>query len=119
MDFKKRISTQSIKTFYKKLGVDVERFLSGIEYFDLVESSKGLLSWSPLVPADGFFYEQLSHCKWYYPKEKEEFQFARPFVFGKSLLEIGCGSGFFADMAECSSYVGLELNKNAARVAME
>ncbi len=102
-----------------KLGVDVERFLSGIEYFDLLESSNGLLSWSPLVPADGLFYEQLSHCKWYYEKEKEEFKFAKPFVFGKSLLEIGCGSGFFADIAECSYYVGLELNKKAARVAMD
>lgn len=113
----KSLSSASVKQFYLKLGVDVDRFLSGVHRFDLIKGPFGLLKWFPQISADGLFYEQLSRHDWYYSKEKDEFGFVDPFVFGKTVLEIGCGVGFFADHSDFYSYVGLELNENAALTA--
>ena len=110
----KSLSARSIRDFYASLGIDVERFLNGIDCFELIQSSHGVLKWHPPVPGDGPFYEELSRFDWYYSADKDEFAFARPFVEGKAVVEIGCGAGFFADKADCNSYVGLELNENAA-----
>ena len=113
----KILSACSVRRFYAKLGVDVERFLANVDNFELIKSTHGFLEWRPSRPGDGPFYEQLSHFSWYYSAVKDEFFFASPFVKGKSVLEIGCGAGFFADMADFGSYIGLELNAEAASSA--
>jgi len=111
------VTSEAIRQSYKKLDVDVDRFLREIEKFDLVEDEAGLRRWDPCVPGDGKFYEQLSIHPWYYAIEKDEFAIARKLIGRASVLEVGCGSGFFADGASCSAYVGLELNGHAASQA--
>jgi SAM-dependent methyltransferase len=108
------LSANSVRGAYRKLGVDVDRFLVGVEQFDLTEDRHGLRSWRPAIPGDGKFYEQLSEHPWYYMKEKDEFEAARKVIGKVSVLEVGCGSGFFADGSEFASYTGLELNQAAA-----
>jgi SAM-dependent methyltransferase len=108
------LSAASVRRAYQKLGVDVDRFLFGVEQFDLTEGRHGLRSWSPAIAGDGKFYEQLSEHPWYYMKEKDEFEAARKVIGKVAVLEVGCGSGFFADRSEFASYIGLELNQAAA-----
>jgi hypothetical protein len=109
------LSAEKVRWAYMRLGVDVNRFLHGINCFQLVEQEHGLRRWLPAVSGDGEFYEQLSLHPWYYMKEKDEFSVARKIIGEVDVLEVGCGCGHFADGSEFSSYVGLELNACAAR----
>lgn len=111
------ISAEYIRKAYAALGVDVERFLDGLERFELHDGPHGLKVWSPVVAGDGKFYEQLSAHSWYYSKNKDEFEVARKFIGKSNVLEVGCGSGYFADGSLFDSYIGLELNHAAAREA--
>ena len=109
--------TSEIKHYYSKINIDVDRLIGDTDRFDLIEEDCGLLKWSPAIPGDSKFYEDLSRFNWYYSKEKDEFLFAKPWILGKTVLEIGCGFGYFADNAPCKKYRGLELNIDAAEVA--
>lgn len=102
---------------YRKLGINIDHLLVDIEKFELVEDKFGLRRWEPPVHGDEEFYEQLSKKSWYYMADKEEFKLAREIIGRASVLEVGCGPGFFADHSDFSSYVGLELNGNAANRA--
>ena len=74
------LSSDLLARGYRKLGVEVDRFLVGIEQFDLTEDEYGLRRWEPSIAGDGKFYEQLSKNSWYYMKEKEEFKIAREII---------------------------------------
>ncbi len=61
------------------------------------------------------FYEDLQHNRnVYYSPDRPEFFYAKEFVNkGDKVLEIGSGSGFFAEKIKDSNYIGLEFNDKA------
>ena len=66
----------------------MHRFLVGVDEFQLLEDSFGLRFWSPAIPGDSKFYEQLSCHPWYYNPYKDEFRHALPYVLNKDVLEL-------------------------------
>ena len=63
-------------------------------------------------------FRELQQKKWYYQRDKWEFDIALSFVDpGSEVLEIGCGEGFFLGkaMPSCKRAIGLELNPEAVR----
>jgi SAM-dependent methyltransferase len=115
---KSRVSSEAIISFYRNIGIDVSRLLGNVPFFELCEDSSGLKQWFPSVPGDSKFYQDLSDLSWYYSKNKPEFDVAIPLINDQSVLEIGCGFGFFADLGSFNSYIGLELNSAAVSVAI-
>jgi SAM-dependent methyltransferase len=102
------------KEYKRQLDMDVCRFFNGdIEYREDVAT--GIRYFFPFTPGDDLFYDQLQKFGWYYQSEKEEYEFASRFTHDRSVLDIGCGSGRFADIAKAMSYTGLESNRNAAK----
>ena len=76
--------------------------------------------YNPPLTGDESFYEQLQKFEWYYMAEKEEYDIARRHITNESsVLEIGVGYGAFANKIKARSYVGLELNDSAVRVAQQ
>jgi SAM-dependent methyltransferase len=74
--------------------------------------------YSPDYVGDGQFYERLAHGDWYYEPAKWEFDEAIRRLGGnpgiRSLLEIGCGKGFFLEkVTGCFDALGLEINPAA------
>lgn len=61
------------------------------------------------------FYEKLQNSRGvYYTRERREFSYAKNFIkTHHDVLEIGSGSGFFAEKLKANSYVGLEFNEKA------
>ena len=108
------VKLSEIKKQYKKLGTDISRLVVGVEEFELIEDSNGLRTWSPSITGDSQFYSELAkNNSWYYMSDKKEFDVAYEFIGNKSVLEVGCGEGHFAEKRNISSYVGLELNSTA------
>lgn len=112
------IKLSDIKTKYNKLGTDISRLVEGVEEFQLIEDDDGLRTWSPSITGDSQFYSELAkNNSWYYMPKKKEFDVAYEFIGNKSVLEVGCGEGYFAEKKNISSYVGLELNSTAVATA--
>lgn len=83
-----------------------------------------LLFYNPSIYGDSFFYELLSKNFWYYEENKWEFDEAIKIIRKykpDSLLEVGCGKGFFLE--KISSFVteiqGLEINPEALKICQE
>lgn len=114
------MSTASlIKSYEQKCDVDVAWCFRGLPEIGLYECSKtGYKFWRPeAVAGDEAFYHLLSHA-WpnYYREERWESSLAREFLEGKkSLLEIGCGRGFFLCSVESlvDNAIGIEFNQDA------
>ena len=65
-------------------------------------------------------YESLQRFDWYYMAHKPEFRTALPHLGdAESVLEIGAGTGAFANYVGDRRYVGLELNEHAVAVARQ
>lgn len=68
------------------------------------------------------FYAEISRHPWYYEQNKWEFEIAARVVSRlkpKSLLEIGCGNGFFLEKISplgLEDIEGVDINKNAVEV---
>lgn len=107
------LNTAKIRKFYAKFGINVERFISNVESFELVEGPYGLKEWQPKVTGDSEFYGELGQFPWYYKTDKPEFQLALPFTIDRNILEVGCGEGHFCRLSNFSSYVGIDLNPQA------
>lgn len=78
------------------------------------------LQWfSPLVPGDGEFYENLQQHDWYYQEHKPEYDYVRKLIHeGDHVLEVGCGKGVFGHLlAKNTAYHGLEFNHAAVEKA--
>jgi len=116
------MSTDSlIKSYKQKCDVDVTWCFGGLPEIGLYECTKtGYKFWRPeSVAGDEAFYHLLSHA-WpnYYREERWESSLARKFLEGKkSLLEIGCGRGFFLRSVKgiVDDAVGIEFNQDAIR----
>lgn len=107
-----------LKSQYKSLGTDISRLIGDIQEFQLLEDSDGLRSWHPPIAGDSQFYHELAESNpWYYPQDKVEYDIALQYIGDDPVLEVGCGEGYFALKGKIPSYLGLELNKEAAKRA--
>lgn len=80
----------------------------------------GLRFFTPPAPGGPELYEHLQRYEWYYLPDKPEFDLALPHLSdARTVLEIGAGTGSFADHVGDRDYVGLEQNTVAARMARE
>lgn len=103
---------------YQSLGTDISRLIGSVEEFALIEDDDGLRTWSPQVTGDSQFYSELAeNNSWYYLPDKKEYDVALEFIGDRSVLEVGCGEGFFPLKKVLSSYTGLELNEEAVKKA--
>lgn len=108
-----------IRSYRQKCDVDVAWCFQGLAEIGLYEcSATGYRFWRPeSVAGDEAFYRLLSHS-WpnYYREERWESSLAREFLRGKkSLLEIGCGRGYFLRSLEglVGDATGIEFNQDA------
>ncbi|MBS1788529.1 MAG: methyltransferase domain-containing protein [Acidobacteria bacterium] len=76
----------------------------------------------PMCTGSDKFYGELHHRDWYYLEKKSEYLTARQWLkTGDTVLDVGCGYGFFSDhvqeVKDCR-FVGLELTETAAQAAV-
>ena len=116
----KKIHVSRINDMYKeKCNVDVLEFLDGLEYLDLYECSKtGYKFWMPVEAAGNEKFYHLLSIAWenYYRESRWEYGPALKHINNsKTILEIGCGRGYFLQLAELkgAKASGLEFNSQA------
>ena len=115
----RQISTNLIIEAYKKSGVNVERFFTGVELVDIYECplTKYRFYYPDSIIGDEEFYESLQslHAD-YYLQDKTEFGLALEELDARGkVLEIGCGDGVFLQILKNAGIdgVGLEFNELA------
>lgn len=110
----------------KTLGVDISPLLQA-KTIELVEDPDTCVQYyRGCLPGDDAFYSQLSKAQGYYSQNKWEFQFATERVSKLdpqvSLLDIGCGSGYFLEKVRAKGYTniqGVEFNQNALSICSQ
>ncbi|MEA5441880.1 class I SAM-dependent methyltransferase [Cyanobium gracile] len=117
-----QLPVRALEDMYKqKCELDVSQYLDGLAYISQYKCRKtGMLFWRPKeISGDEAFYAEISK-KWpsYYKEERWEYHQARNQIIhsqAESILEIGCGRGYFLRSLEPLGVngVGLELNKDA------
>ena len=115
-----KIKAASIIKMYQRLAsLDVSsEFGSNNEILFCQCPSCDLHFFSPMVAGSGEFYDSLQKLDWYYPDKKDEYEVGSSFINSDfSVLEIGCGHGFFAQKIQVKKYVGLELSQDSIKVA--
>ena len=119
-----KINTSSIVDLYQQnLNVNVIDDLSELTLINAYKCDNcKLVFFDKRLAGNGLFYEKLQkNDKDYYSNSRPEFKYTLPFITENSkVLEIGSGSGFFAEqIKDKCSYIGLEFNdaaiKNAAK----
>lgn len=83
-------------------------------------SSCKLIYFDPPYYGDKNFYSKISQNAWYYESNKWEYDIAAEIVSDfspKSLLEIGCGNGYFLEKIQSlgTSAHGVDINEDAVR----
>jgi len=94
------IKSKDIIHLYKKdYGVDVGRYFHGVDEIEVCKDLETeLLVYKPAVFGDNVFYEDLYSKFSGYNIWKWEFEYAEKFIEkGSSVLEVGCGEGFFLE----------------------
>lgn len=120
-----RFDTAPIIRSYEEVGIDVGRFFAGLDEIELHEClDTGYRFFLPeMIFGDDQFYQDLyQKLANYYFVNRWEHQEVRKFILpGSSLLEVGCGDGYFLQSmaGTCPRIKGLELNSTAIRVARE
>jgi len=117
-----RITGSQLINAYAQMNVDIRRFITPDQTISLTEDEHtGLLRYTPCIPGDEHFYQQLSRQAWYYQEEKQEFQIAIRVLEryrARRVVEIGSGRGAFGSRLtrsySAAEYVGMELNSDAA-----
>jgi len=92
--------------------------------FDVVTTHKcrkcGTRSYCPNVVGDSLFYDYLSrHLRWYYPKDRWEFQIVAEILDKEKpqlFLEVGCGDGHFLKLARERGHEGHGSEINARSI---
>jgi len=114
------IKTRDIQKIYKRLfAIDISSFFKEHDKIGFHRCREcHLLFYSPVINGDQFLYDHLQTFDWYYLKDKFEFEFAKQFIRSDDyVLEVGCGSGQFANLLNAKNYVGLELSERAQLMA--
>lgn len=107
------------RLYVKKCGVSVLRYLDSVERLTLNECAiTGYRYWLPLnvVGPEGLYRELSSAWGSYYQTDRWEYAKVRRLLRGKkSVVEVGCGKGYFLKSIEAvvHSAVGFELNSQA------
>jgi SAM-dependent methyltransferase len=104
------LSFDKIKALYRRrFHVSFNDSMSSISLIKCPQCD--LKFYDPSPAGSEEFYETLSQCPWYYLSEKQEYELAlQYFSDADSVLEIGAGTGAFAEKLRVSKYTGLELN---------
>jgi SAM-dependent methyltransferase len=117
----KKIKSDEIIALYRKaIGLEISSLKDKTDEVDLYKcQDSGYSFYYPAESAgDGMFYEELSKQPWYYSEDRWEHRKAMELVPDTgSLLEMGCGSGFFLQMLKKGKpnlqCTGLEINNKA------
>lgn len=110
-------TAQIIDTYRDGFGVDVRRYFSS-EKMPLHQCGKcGLQFFPDGVEGESEFYEGMSRQPWYYMKDKFEYGYTLQKIVATkpdSILEIGCGKGYFLEhLQEGYKVCGTEHNEEA------
>jgi SAM-dependent methyltransferase len=119
-------SQDLIKRYANDFGINVSEVFTGLSNIELFKCNvTGYNFFYPLnIAGDAKFYEKLQEFPWYYmPWKWEHEQVFRAIqkLENPKVLEIGCAQGsFLKRLAETNiECVGLELNKDAVKIANE
>lgn len=106
-----------VSLWKKVIGIEVSDILvDDIKFYEC--SYCGLSFFYPVFTGDENFYNKLQRFDWYYMKEKNEYKFASKYITAKdSVLEVGCGYGYFRKFISPCNYIGLELSIKAIEYA--
>lgn len=108
-----------VRIYEGKLKISIGRYFEQVDYIDLFFCNEsGLLYCDPCITGDARFYSALQSVDNYYMAERPEFLTALKYL-GQSVLEVGCGSGRFAEYVGKARYKGLELNVGAVEEAQK
>jgi SAM-dependent methyltransferase len=106
--------------YAKQIKIDVcKEFPPGLKEEELRQCQKcGMQFFSPLVTGSAEFYSQLAGQDVYYSKTRWEFERAKELLReANSVLDIGCGDGFFLSTLDGKNKQGLEFNPLAVAKA--
>ncbi len=122
LDIIEKIPCECLRRAYKRKGINVDRLMH-VDCKDIkfVQCNNcGLRFFVPEVTGDEAFYKQLQKFSWYYLNDKQEYVYAiKNIDHGSSVLEVGSGSGAFANYLKDNKYTGLEFSKDAVKLAQD
>lgn len=114
-------SLEIIEKYKLDYGIDVARFFEGLDKIQIYECyDTGYRFYNPkTLIGDARLYEELQNISsLYYSKWKWEYKIAQDFIKkNDSVLDVGCGSGFFLESQKnkTNNLFGLEFNDEAIR----
>lgn len=121
IEVKERLKFETLRTIYlDALNIDIKNELEICDDLNFYHCQNCELDFfNPQLAGKASFYEELQRKrKVYYNPDRKEFDFASQFISqSDAVLEIGSGSGFFADKIKTKNYVGLEFNDEAIKQA--
>lgn len=115
---------QIISDYQKNYKLDVNSYFSGLAKIELFRCcDTGYRFFMPLITAgDEKLYQELQKLPWYYQKDKWEHRQAGDYIGRKqTVLEIGCGTGEFLELAQAKGAIpaGIELNPDAVQACQK
>ncbi|MDD5731931.1 MAG: class I SAM-dependent methyltransferase [Patescibacteria group bacterium] len=118
-----KIKTNDLESlFLKSLKINIRKpldFNLGFVNYQICNGCK-LGFFQPTILDSEELYASLQSLGWYYPANKEEYEYATRFITpNNKVLEIGAGKGAFGKIINVSDYLGLELNAGAAESAQK
>ena len=115
-------SASIIKLYRERYAYDARRYFFNVPEVGVYECDTGFSFHYPFsLTGDESLYRQLETFEWTNDKEdKWEYRAALPHIrVGDKVLDVGCGEGHFLVKArdQGATAFGIELNRNAARIA--
>lgn len=105
--------------YRRQLGLDVAAEFGDLRDLQIARCPRcDFISFVPGVIGTEKFYDGLQGHAWYYLADKSEFATARRFLRPEDrVLDVGCGSGAFAQGHPVGNYLGLEYTAGAIAMA--
>ena len=121
----KEVSTCDIIQCYKSWPrIETDIYFKDISSLQLYQCIKtDYLFYYPYIVGDNLFYQALQDLGWYYQEDRWEYFKALSFInCDESVLEVGCGQGFFLKKLQSrqnNQVVGIDLNSKGISLAKE